>query len=126
MVSVSSSVYHGAIERAAWIDARVLKLGYELLNPDESWAEVVSVSQVKTPLTAYNLTVDEFSTFFVAANENAEQVWVHNTCLLPVRQYEVGQANQLQRRSLNDGLDIHHAGQAHAMEQAISGYDRLT
>lgn len=113
-----------AIEWAAWVDAKDLKPGYELLNPDDTWAEVVSVSKVDTPLTAYNLTVDEFSTFFVAANDDAEPVWVHNTCHVPVRQYKVGQAAQLQRRSLNDGLDIHHAGQAHAMEQVVPNYDR--
>ncbi|MDT8853644.1 hypothetical protein RNZ50_01075 [Paracoccaceae bacterium Fryx2] len=38
------------------------------------------MERVVAPLTAYNLTVEEFSTFFVAANVDAEPVWVHNSC----------------------------------------------
>ena len=38
----------------------------------------MAVTPVKAPLTAYNLTVADFETFFVAANDNAEPVWVHN------------------------------------------------
>lgn len=88
-VGAEGLVYQGAIEWAAWVDAKDLKPGYELLNPDDTWAEVVSVSKVDTPLTAYNLTVDEFSTFFVAANDDAEPVWVHNTsCSLSNRTYQ--------------------------------------
>jgi len=41
--------------------------------------------------------------------------------------YEVGQHNDLLHRSVpGDGLDLHHAGQAHAMEQLVPGYDRAT
>lgn len=32
------------------------------------------------PLTAFNLTVAEFHTYFVAANKNAAPVWVHYDC----------------------------------------------
>ncbi|WP_368660805.1 hypothetical protein [Paracoccus sp. (in: a-proteobacteria)] len=31
-------------------------------------------------MTAYNLTVNEFHTYFVTANTNAAPVWVHNNC----------------------------------------------
>ncbi len=48
----------------------------------------------------------------------------------PARQglqaYEVGRFDALAERSIiGDGLDLHHAGQAHAMEQLIPGYSRL-
>jgi len=45
----------------------------------------------------------------------------------PVRPFEVGTADGLRARSARgDGLDIHHAGQAHPFEQIIPGYDRAT
>lgn len=78
-VGAEGLVYQGAIEWAAWVDAKDLQPGFQLLNPDDTWAEVIEVRREATPLTAYNLTVDEFSTFFVAANVDEEPVWVHNT-----------------------------------------------
>ena len=43
----------------------------------------------------------------------------------PVRPFEVGTADDLWSRSVRgDGLDIHHVGQAHPLEQIITGYDR--
>jgi len=45
----------------------------------------------------------------------------------PVKPYEVGTADDLLARSIKgDGLDVHHAGQAHPMEQLVPGYDRAT
>jgi hypothetical protein len=42
-----------------------------------------------------------------------------------VRPYEVGPANVLYSRSVpGDGLDIHHAGQAHPMQQLVPEYNR--
>jgi len=60
------------------VDTADLEPGYELRNADETWAEIVAVEKVAAKLTAYNLTVAEFQTFYVAANVNAEPVWVHN------------------------------------------------
>jgi hypothetical protein len=57
-----------------------LQAGDRLLNDDGTWAEVVGVEIEAEPLTAFNLTVAEFHTYFVAANENASPVWVHNDC----------------------------------------------
>jgi len=64
------------------VDTADLEPGYELRNADETWAEIVAVEKVAAKLTAYNLTVAEFQTFYVAANVNAEPVWVHN-CRVP-------------------------------------------
>jgi hypothetical protein len=45
----------------------------------------------------------------------------------PTKHLEVSTANDLKSRSEpGDGLDIHHAPQAHAAEQVIPGYDRKT
>jgi hypothetical protein len=44
-----------------------------------------------------------------------------------VRAYEVGKFDALKARSgVGDGLDLHHVGQAHAMEQIVPGYNRGT
>jgi hypothetical protein len=44
-----------------------------------------------------------------------------------VEAYDVGTYNALKARSPGgDALDIHHAGQAHAFEQLIPGYNRVS
>ena len=54
--------------------------GDRLLNNDGSKAEVVSSGVLAEPLRAYNLTVEGWHTYFVAANVDAAPVWVHNSC----------------------------------------------
>jgi hypothetical protein len=72
--------YSGEIVRGAWVDASNLKAGYRLLNDDGSWATVTGVAVESTPLTAYNLTVEGYHTYFVTGDKDASPVWVHNTC----------------------------------------------
>jgi hypothetical protein len=82
-IAVNSSeghVYNGEIPDGYWVDAADLKPGYLLLNDDNSWAEVETVEVEAKPLQAYNLTVADYHTYFVAANDNAAPVWVHNDC----------------------------------------------
>lgn len=79
--SSEGHVYAGPLKNGHWVDAAELQAGDRLLNDDGTWAEVVSVEIEAEPLTAFNLTVAEFHTYFVAANENAAPVWVHNDCL---------------------------------------------
>ncbi|MCP5205943.1 MAG: hypothetical protein H7A01_01950 [Hahellaceae bacterium] len=82
-IAVSSSeghVYQGEITNGAWVDAANLKAGFRLLNDSSTWAEVVSVKIELKPLQAFNLTVSDFHTYFVAANDEADAVWVHNRC----------------------------------------------
>jgi hypothetical protein len=78
--SSEGHVYEGPLENGHWVDAADLQAGDRLLNDDGTWAEVVGVEIEAEPLTAFNLTVAEFHTYFVAANENASPVWVHNDC----------------------------------------------
>ncbi|MDO5658168.1 MAG: polymorphic toxin-type HINT domain-containing protein [Paracoccus sp. (in: a-proteobacteria)] len=73
--------YSGEIADGHWVQAENLQPGDRLLNDDGTWSEVTSVTLAAEPLTAYNLTVNEFHTYFVAANTNAAPVWVHNSCL---------------------------------------------
>jgi len=77
-VGAEGLVYQGPIEWGHWVDTSDLKPGYALLNEDETWAEVVAVDIVRGDLKAYNLTVEDTHTYFVAANDNAAPVWVHN------------------------------------------------
>ena len=62
------------------MDTADLLTGDRLLNDDGSWAEVVLSEVLAEPLRAYNLTVEGWHTYFVAANVDAAPVWVHNVC----------------------------------------------
>ncbi|CAN1484492.1 Rhs repeat-associated core [Paracoccaceae bacterium] len=77
-------VYDGPLERGHWIDAGNLKPGYRLLNPDGTWAEVVSITETPATLDAWNLTVEGAHSYFVAETVEDQTVWVHNACRLPV------------------------------------------
>ena len=78
-------VYRGDIPHSQWVDAQYLKTGYRLFNPDNTWAIVTSVQVTDEPLTAYNLTVADYHTYFVAGQQHAPAVWVHNDCSLALR-----------------------------------------
>ena len=80
--SSEGHVYTGAIENGHWVDAGNLVAGYKLLGEDASWSVVVSVEIEEVPLQAYNLTVDDWHTYFVKADVAAglDAVWVHNDC----------------------------------------------
>ena len=56
--------------------------GYKLLGEDASWSVVVSIEIEAEPLEAYNLTVDDWHTYFVRADltDGIDAVWVHNNC----------------------------------------------
>jgi hypothetical protein len=88
VASSEGHVYQGEISNGAWIDAGNLKAGYRLLNDNNTWAEVVAIKLEAKALKAFNLTVADYHTYFVAANDEADAVWVHNKC---VKTYEVGE-----------------------------------
>jgi len=58
--------YRGPLRDGYWVDAADLTAGYRLLNADATWAEVEVVEE---PLEAYNLTVADFHTYFVAGQD---------------------------------------------------------
>ncbi len=74
VASSEGHIYQGKISNGAWVDAADLKLGYRLLNDDNTWAEVVSVKVEAKTLKAFNLTVADYHTYFVAANDEASSV----------------------------------------------------
>ena len=69
--SSEGHVYTGAIENGRWVDAGNLVAGYKLLGEDARWSVVVSVEIEAEPLEAYNLTVDDWHTYFVRAVRSA-------------------------------------------------------
>jgi len=75
-------LYNGEIPDGYWVDAASLKPGYRLLNSDDTWSQIVEVRVAKERLNAFNLRVDEYSTYFVrGANSGfGPAVWVHNNC----------------------------------------------
>ena len=79
-VAAEGHVYAGDIEDGAWVDAQHLQVGDELLGSDSEWQEVVGTEIQVAELQAHNLTVDGYSTYFVAGDKSAAGVWVHNAC----------------------------------------------
>jgi hypothetical protein len=88
--------YSGTIDRGAWVDAGELQPGYRLLNDDSTWAEVVSVTIEAQELEAFNLTVADYHTYFVAGSTEASAVWVHNKCYDAVPNAYQGTGNKNQ------------------------------
>jgi Pretoxin HINT domain len=72
----------GTTASGRWVEAGRLAQGARLINSAGGFSEVVSVEVEDKPIDAYNLSVDAFHTFFVAAPgiDNAPAVWVHNAC----------------------------------------------
>lgn len=63
-----------------WIGAADLAPGDQLVNANRSFAEVVSIrTELLENFKAYNLSVADYSTFFVLSNVDADPIWVHNT-----------------------------------------------
>lgn len=79
----------------------------------------MAVTPVKAPLTAYNLTVADFETFFVAANDNAEPVWVHNCSGRLGRNLD---ASTLPNSTRLPGYQAHHINAAnHLLNDRLRG-----
>jgi hypothetical protein len=47
-----------------------------------------------------------------------------SSILMPVEPYEVGLYTPLSKRSVKDGLEVHHGPQKHPAQQVIGGYDQ--
>ena len=79
-IATEGYVYAGDIVGGAWVDAQYLQPGDELLTEKNEWQTVEAVIITEEPLEAYNLSVDEYETYFVSGEEGADAIWVHNTC----------------------------------------------
>ena len=79
-VSSEGHSYKGDIEGGQWIDAVNLSSGDKLLNADSSNSTVISVEIVDIAFQAFNLSVDDFYTYYVSAPGGSTAYWVHNQC----------------------------------------------
>ena len=86
--------YKGEIQNAQWVDAQNLKAGYKLLSENNHWQTVKGVSIKAEKLSAYNLTVETYHTYFIkGANSDLDGVWVHNDCFLDMPKQKVNSAS---------------------------------
>ena len=54
-----------------------------MLNDEKSWAVVTAINVEAALLTAYNMKVSAYHTYFVTGDTGANPVWVHNDCNVP-------------------------------------------
>ena len=86
--------YNGEIQNAQWVDAQNLKAGYKLLSENNHWQTVKGVTIKAEKLSAYNLTVETYHTYFIkGANSDLDGVWVHNDCFLDMPKQKVNSAS---------------------------------
>ena len=86
--------YNGEIQNALWVDAQNLKAGYKLLSENNHWQTVKGVTIKAEKLSAYNLTVETYHTYFIkGANSDLDGVWVHNDCFLDIPKQKVNSAS---------------------------------
>lgn len=76
-----ANTIHPFYANGKWIPSGSLKTGDVLLSENGAAQTVQSVETKAEKLTAYNLTVANFHTYFVkGAESGADAVWVHNDC----------------------------------------------
>ena len=70
------------VPQKGWTEAAKLRAGDILVtcNGEYVVVELVQHELLETPITVYNFEVEDFHTYYVAANEDTEFVLVHNEC----------------------------------------------
>ena len=76
--------YKSRIVGGQWIDARNLSIGDKILNADASFLTVSQVDMLDSSFRAYNLSVNDYHTYFVSGSDSSTAFWVHNTCFAPI------------------------------------------
>ena len=79
-VASEGHTYKGTQQNGEWVDASDLLVGDRLLNSDGTWSVVSSIEVVSEEFEAFNLTVQDFNTYFVGEQDKQSFYWVHNTC----------------------------------------------
>ena len=81
------------VPKKGWTEAAKLRAGDILVtcNGEYVVVELVQHELLETPITVYNFEVEDFHTYYVAANEDAAFVLVHNSCK---RDYQTNQTRQ--------------------------------
>ena len=81
-----ANTIHPFYANGKWIPSGSLKTGDVLLDENGAAQTVQSVETKAEELTAYNLTVADFHTYFVkGVGSGTDAVWVHNECAVPLQ-----------------------------------------
>ncbi|HEB0655548.1 TPA: hypothetical protein RY214_002254 [Pseudomonas aeruginosa] len=81
----------GTNEAGRWVEAQSLKSGDLLLTASAATAKIIDIRTKKFLLNAYNITVDDYHTYFVQGTEGPGNIaiWVHNNCRDDTRDKEL-------------------------------------
>ena len=78
---VSTSALGSGAPVGDWVEAHELESGDALRSAFNGGTAIVDIVRVvPAPLSAYNLAVDDFHTYFVSETRLSTNVWVHNDC----------------------------------------------
>ncbi len=78
---ISNRIHPFYVEDKEWVEAQYLVAGDKLLtDKGELSSEVKAIRIESKPLTAYNLTVEEYNNFFIKEinDSDIDSIWVHN------------------------------------------------
>ena len=70
------------VPQKGWIEAVKLRAGDILVTCNGEYVVVEKVQHeiLESPVIVYNFEVEDFHTYYIAANDDAEFVLVHNSC----------------------------------------------
>ena len=98
---------HPFYTNGRWIEAGGLKAGDVLLAENGSQQTVQSVVIKAEPLKAYNLTVQDFHTYFVKGKgAETDAVWVHNECDTADKSTGTSPKKEIVTTNLGNKIDI--------------------
>jgi RHS repeat-associated protein len=106
-VASEGQTYLGDQEYGEWVDASKLRVGDSLKNDNGTWSTIQSVAIIADEFTAYNLTVEDFNTYFVSEQGKSSAFWVHNTCINVIKSDPVALA-QMNRLAASNNLNLNH------------------
>ena len=96
------------VPQKGWTEAVQLRAGDILVTCNGEYVVVEQVQHeiLETPVTVYNFEVEDFHTYYVAANEDAAFVLVHNKCGEPYDDFSTGrtQPNNLKEKLAMDSV----------------------
>jgi hypothetical protein len=102
--TIRSTMEHPFFVRGkGWIRAHEIRLSDELSTHDGKWVSVQWIGAVPGSITVYNISVEDYRTYFVGHEAWGFSVWVHNANYVAVR----GPDNQIHLYYEGGGLVRH-------------------
>jgi len=81
--TIAESSQSGTNDTGQWIEAQYLQSGNLLFSSSQEGLHVSKVEITGEPLNAYNLTVEDYHTYFIRGDISGgsqQAIWVHNDC----------------------------------------------